>query len=69
MSENNEVDVTDAADAPEVKTEFSIEINISNANLSYRSDFPEGETVFWLESVKNLIIKNTFENNNIAEQA
>jgi len=69
MSENNEIDTTDLSETPEVKTEFSIEINISNANLSYRSDFPEGETVFWLESVKNLIIKNTFENNNIAEQA
>lgn len=29
-------------------------------NLSYRSDFGEAETVFWLESVKDLIIKNAF---------
>jgi len=65
----SEVTETEVVETPEVKTEFSIEINISNANLSYRSDFPEGETVFWLESVKNLIIKNTFENNNLTEQA
>jgi hypothetical protein len=69
MSDNQEVETIETPDTPEVKTEFSIEINISNANLSYRSDFPEGETVFWLESVKNLIIKNTFENNNLTEQA
>jgi hypothetical protein len=67
MSENVELELSENNTDTEVKTEFSIEINISNANLSYRSDFSEGETVFWLESVKNLIIKNTFENNNSAE--
>lgn len=45
----------------EQKTEFSIEINVSNKNLQYRSDFNEAETIFWLESVKNLIIKNAFD--------
>jgi hypothetical protein len=67
MSENVELELSENNTDTEVKTEFSIEINISNANLSYRSDFSEGETVFWLESVKNLIIKNTFGNNNSAE--
>jgi len=45
----------------EQKTEFSIEISVSNKNLQYRSDFNEAETIFWLESVKNLIIKNAFD--------
>lgn len=45
----------------EVKKEFSIEIKISEANLSYRSDFNEAETIFWIEAVKNLIMKNAFE--------
>lgn len=47
--------------AEEVKKEFSIEIKISEANLSYRSDFNEAETIFWIEAVKNLIMKNAFE--------
>ena len=43
------------------KTEFVVEIKVSDKNLSYRSDFSEAETIFWLESVKGLIIKNTFD--------
>jgi hypothetical protein len=51
------------SDTPEVevKTEFVVEIKISDKNLSYKSDFTEAETVFWLEAVKDLIIKKTFE--------
>lgn len=51
------------SDTPEVevKTEFTVEIKISDKNLSYKSDFTEAETVFWLEAVKDLIIKKTFE--------
>lgn len=45
----------------EVKKEFTVTILISEQNLSYKSDFNEAETVFWLESVKNLILKKTFE--------
>lgn len=41
--------------------EFAIDIRISNKNLQYKSDFNEAETIFWLEAVKNLIIKNSFE--------
>jgi hypothetical protein len=52
--------VVDEAVTEEPK-EFSIDIRISNKNLQYKSDFNEAETVFWLESVKNLIIKNSFE--------
>jgi len=44
----------------EVK-EFIIEIKISNANLQYKSDFNEAETIFWMESVKTLILKNAFD--------
>lgn len=40
--------------------EFAVEIKISDKNLSYRSDFSEAETIFWLEAVKDLIIKNAF---------
>ena len=41
--------------------EFAIEIKISNANLQYRSDFNEAETIFWIEAVKQIILKKTFE--------
>lgn len=41
--------------------EFKVEIKISEKNLAYKSDFSEAETIFWLEAVKNLIIKKTFE--------
>jgi len=41
--------------------EFKVEIKISEKNLSYKSDFSEAETIFWLEAVKGLIIKKTFE--------
>jgi hypothetical protein len=51
----------------EQKSEFAIEIKISDKNLSYRSDFPEPETIFWLEAVKGLVIKNTFEKAGIAQ--
>lgn len=43
------------------QTEFTITIKISNQNLGYKSDFSEAETVFWLESVKALIIKRAFD--------
>ena len=49
----------------EVKKEFVIEIKISDANLAYRSDFNEAETVFWIEAVKDLILKNAFEKGNL----
>ena len=52
--------MSDVTEATEEKKDFSIEIKISEMNLSYRSDFGEAETVFWLESVKDLIIKNAF---------
>ena len=45
-----------------VKFKKVFEINISENNLSYKSDFTEAETVFWLEAVRNLIIKKSFEN-------
>ena len=58
------------SDTPEVevKTEFVVEIKISDKNLSYKSDFTEAETVFWLEAVKGLIIKKTFEAAGILEK-
>jgi len=52
----------------EQKSEFAIEIKISDKNLSYRSDFAESETIFWLEAVKGLIIKNTFERAGIEQK-
>ena len=59
MSETNE--------NTEVKKDFSIEIKISDKNLQYRSDFNEAETIFWIEAVKGLIIKNAFDNANIEQ--
>jgi len=41
---------------------FKIEITLSKANVAYKSDFTEAETVFWLEAVKDLIIKESFKN-------
>ena len=56
----SEVKMSDVIDAQEIK-EFNIEIKISNKNLQYKSDFSEPETIFWLEAVKSLIIKNSFD--------
>ena len=50
--------MSDAVETTEEKKDFSVEIKISEQNLSYRSDFAEAETVFWLEAVKDLIIMN-----------
>jgi len=66
MSENNEV-TTETSENNPIKTEFVVEIKISDKNLSYRSDFSEAETIFWLESVKGLIIKNTFDKAGISQ--
>lgn len=52
--------MSDVTEVSPEKKDFSIEIKISEQNLSYRSDFAEAETVFWLEAVKDLIIKNAF---------
>jgi len=41
--------------------EFTVTIKITNQNLSYKSDFSEPETIFWLEAVKDIILKKTFE--------
>lgn len=51
------IEVTEPVEAKE----FVIEIKISNANLQYKSDFNEAETIFWMESVKTLILKNAFD--------
>ena len=53
------------ATEPVEAKEFSIEIKISNANLQYRSDFNEAETIFWIEAVKNIIMKNAFDKANL----
>jgi hypothetical protein len=65
LSEVNEmseeiIETTEVTEPVENK-EFVIEIKISNANLQYKSDFNEAETVFWMESVKTLILKNAFD--------
>lgn len=46
---------------PEPKKEFTVTILISDQNLSYKSDFNEAETIFWMESVKALILKRAFD--------
>lgn len=51
-----------AAEAVEQEVkEFNVTITISDKNLSYKSDFNEAETIFWLEAVKSLIVQKTFE--------
>ena len=59
--------MSDVVETVEPKTDFVVEIKISDKNLSYKSDFTEAETVFWLEAVKDLIIKKTFEAAGILE--
>ena len=48
-------------ETPEAPLELMVQIKISDKNLSYKSDFNEAETIFWLEAVKDLIMKNAFE--------
>ena len=61
MSEDTNVEVE------EVQQEATVVIKISQQNLSYKSDFSETETVFWLEAVKSLIIKKSFEMSGLSE--
>lgn len=68
MSEELEVPVENEVAAPEAKKEFTVTIMISDQNLSYKSDFNEAETVFWIESVKALILKRAFDATEIQPQ-
>jgi hypothetical protein len=45
----------------ESQREFSVSIKITNDNISYTSDFSEPETIFWLEAIKNIILKKAFD--------
>lgn len=56
---SNDVIETTAEDIDAPK-ELNVVIKISDKNLQYKSDFNEAETIFWLEAVKDLIIKNAF---------
>jgi hypothetical protein len=56
MSEENEKTEVD-----QPKKDFTVTILVSEQNLSYKSDFNEAETIFWLESVKSLILNRAFE--------
>ena len=51
--------MSEEVNVSEAKKEFKIEVSISEANVSYKSDFPESDTVFWLEWVKNVILQKT----------
>ena len=53
--------MSDVNEAPDQNIEATITIKVSEQNLQYKSDFSEPETIFWLESVKNLIMKKAFE--------
>ncbi len=53
--------MSDVQNETEPKNEFVVEIKITNQNLSYKSDFSESETVFWLEAVKSLVLQKSFE--------
>jgi hypothetical protein len=66
MSQENEtIEVEEVVEEvikqEEASKEFTVTIMISDKNLSYKSDFNEAETVFWLESVKALILKRAFD--------
>jgi hypothetical protein len=51
--------MSEETNTSEIKKEMKIEIVVSEANLSYKSDFPEPDTVFWLEWVKTIILQKT----------
>ena len=68
MSEELEVAAETTAEVSEAKKEFTVTILISDQNLSYKSDFNEAETVFWIESVKALILKRAFDATEIQPQ-
>lgn len=53
--------MSDSVNTEEAEKQFNVIINISDKNLSYKSDFNEAETIFWLEAVKALIVQKTFE--------
>lgn len=53
----------------EISKDLLVEIKISEKNLSYRSDFSEAETIFWIEAVKDLIIKNAFNRAGVNPEA
>jgi hypothetical protein len=57
----SEQPIEEIAQETEVKKDFTINILISDQNLSYKSDFNEAETIFWMESVKALILKRAFD--------
>lgn len=57
MSEDKVIEVNEA----EPKKEFTVTIMVSDQNIAYKSDFNEAETIFWLESVKALILKRALE--------
>lgn len=59
MSNDEIIDTTVSEEDPAIK-DLNIQIKISDKNLQYKSDFNEAETIFWLEAVKDLIIKNAF---------
>jgi hypothetical protein len=61
-------DVENVEIEEETKTDFTIEIKLSDRNLQYRSDFNEPETIFWIEAVKDLILKSAFEKADLKAQ-
>jgi hypothetical protein len=66
MSKEKVIPLKQEANAEAVSPEteekkFQIVIEISNQNLAYKSDFSEPETIFWIEAVKQIILKKTFE--------
>lgn len=62
MSQKKRISKMSEENVPQVEEkEFNVTIKITNQNLSYKSDFSEPETIFWLEAVKDIIMKKTFE--------
>ena len=62
MSQKKRISKMSEENVPQVEEkEFTVTIKITNQNLSYKSDFSEPETIFWLEAVKDIIMKKTFE--------
>ena len=54
-------ETTQPVEQPAEERELNINIKITNANLAYKSDFSEPETVFWLEAIKDIILKKAFQ--------
>ena len=47
---------------------YEIVISIDSEAVDYKTDFTDNETVFWLEAVRNIVIKKMYEQETICSK-